>query len=101
MSKTLETPAPASRSDADKPLVVTDAHHAPVIFFDGAPNFGNNNGIVNITLAVAKHTLSAGSIKVEVSVAAYLRCNIPAAIDLRDALNNALLIGAPVQGEAN
>lgn len=80
---------------------VRDTHMAPVIYFDGAPNFGNNRGIVNITLAVARQTAKGDGVEMNVSVAAYLRCSIPAAVELREALEKALLMGIPAQGEAN
>ena len=36
-------------------ITVTDTGIAPYIFFEGAPNFGFANGVVNVTLAaVAK-----------------------------------------------
>jgi hypothetical protein len=80
-------------------VTVKDAAHAPVIYFDGAPNFGCNNGVVNVTLAVTRHLANAnGNIDFDVVAAAFLRCSIPAAIDLRNALNDALLLGAPAGG---
>lgn len=83
-------------------IVVTDVPHAPIIYFDGAPNFGNNNGIINITLAVARHMSSGGNgVVSDVIAVAHLRCSIQAAIDLQRALNDALLLGAPTQGEPN
>ncbi len=76
-------------------LNIHDAPHAPIVFFDGAPNSGNNNGVVNITLAVSCPLPTADNgVDRNLQVAAYLRCSIPAAIDLRNAINNALLIAA-------
>lgn len=85
-------------------IAVTDTLHAPVIYFEIAPNFGCNNGIVNVTLAVGRHLANdKGGVDVDAVAAAFLRCNIPAAIDLRNALNSALLLGTPAAGgsEAN
>jgi hypothetical protein len=84
----------------DKPIVgavtVKDALHAPVIYFDGAPNFGNAQGIVNITLAMGRHLANAnGGVDFDVVAVAHLRCSIPAALDLKNALDGALLLGAP------
>jgi hypothetical protein len=46
-------PNPSPPKAVPGAVTVKDALHAPVIYFDGAPNFGCNNGIVNVTLAVA------------------------------------------------
>ncbi len=80
-------------------FTVKDTLHAPVIYFDGAPNFGNHQGVVNITLAVGRHLANAiGGVDFDVVATAHLRCSIPAAIELRAALDKALLLGAPVAG---
>lgn len=95
-SKQPDAPAP-------KPISkVVDTPHAPIIHFDGAPNCGVRDGIINVTLAVQCLTPNAGAIDVNVVVAAYLRCSIIAARDLRDALDKALLIAsAQAEGHVN
>jgi len=87
--------------DQQVKMRVIDPNGAPIIYFEGAPNFGNNNGIINITLAAARHMLDGDEVTFDAVAVAFLRCNIPAALALRDALEKALLIGAPIQGEAN
>ena len=82
-------------------VTVTDDGNAPFIFFQGCPSFGNSNGIVNITLAAARHLLKDGAVISDVVAVAHLRCNVVAAVELRDALNNALLLGAKTEGQAN
>jgi hypothetical protein len=83
-------------------VVVVDAPHAPIIYFDGAPNFGNNNGIVNVTLATSRHLgNAAGGVTSDVLAVAHLRCTVQAAINLRKAIDDALLLGAPVDGEGD
>ncbi len=82
-------------------IVVTDPNHAPIIYFDGAPNFGNNNGVVNVTLAASRHMIQGDQIAFDVVAVAFLRCNVGAAIALREALDKALLIGMPTEGNAN
>jgi hypothetical protein len=82
-------------------IVVKDAANAPIIYFDGAPNFGNNNGVVNVTLAAARHMSDGDQITTDVVATAFIRCSVPAAIALRDAINAALLIGAPAPDQIN
>jgi hypothetical protein len=78
---------------------VTDTLNAPVIYFDLTPNFGLRNGVVTLTLAMARALINpaAGS-DVDLVATAFLRCSIPAAEDLRDVLNKALLLAAPAAG---
>jgi hypothetical protein len=89
-------PKPTETEPASGAYDVKDTMHAPVLYFEGAPNFGCNNSVVNVTLAVSRHLAnSKGGINADVVAVAYLRCSIPAAIDLRAALDKALLLGAP------
>ena len=77
-------------------IPVSDTPHAPFIFYENAPAFGFTNGVVNITLS-ANRTYAGpdGTIVNEQVVIAYLRGNIPAALSLRQAIDNALLLAAP------
>lgn len=68
-------------------IVVLDVPHAPIIYFDGSPNFGNNDGIVNLTLAVARHLSGEQEIKTDAVAVVHLRCRIQTAIELRDAID--------------
>jgi hypothetical protein len=58
--------------------------------------FGFTNGVINITLS-ANRTYAGpeGAVVNEQVVVAYLRGNIPAALSLRQAIDNALLLAAP------
>jgi hypothetical protein len=47
--------------DAPEKLTVTDTGIAPYIYFEGAPNFGFTNGIINVTLAATRHLLRDGA----------------------------------------
>jgi hypothetical protein len=86
-------------ADSKPSTPVKDTLHAPVVYFDGAANFGCNQGIVNVTLAMGRHLANAASgVDFDVIAVAYLRCSITAATDLRKALDKALLLGAPVAG---
>src|SRR4029453_6514907 len=42
-------------------ITVTDTGIAPYIFFEGAPNFGFANGVVNVTLAATRHLIKDGA----------------------------------------
>ena len=86
--------------DAPAKLTVTDTGMAPYIYFEGAPNFGFTNGIINITLAANRHLLKDGAPVRDVVATAHLRCNVPAALELRNALDAALLLAAQPQGSA-
>jgi hypothetical protein len=77
----------------------------PIIYFEHVPSLSHMNGIIGVTLAVGANVPMGGD-KVApcASVAAFLKCNIPAAIALRAALDSALLLAQPVEkpeGKAN
>ena len=74
-------------------ITVTDTGIAPHIFFEGAPNFGFANGIVNITLAATRHLIKDGAAFSDIVDVAHRRCNPLAALELRNALDSALLLG--------
>jgi hypothetical protein len=83
-------------------IQVSDTPHAPFIFYEGAPAFGFTNGVVNITLAANRTMAGPDGVINEQVVVAYLRGNIQAAISLRQAIDNALLLATPTrQGPAN
>jgi hypothetical protein len=92
-----ENPVPT----APPRLTVTDTGIAPYIYFEGAPNFGFANGIVTVTLAANRHLLRDGAPVADVVATAHLRCNVPAAIELRNALDGALLLAARTHGGAH
>jgi hypothetical protein len=95
----------ADDPDTRPPVIIpfSDTPHAPFIFYEGAPAFGFTNGVVNLTLSANRTYASKdGSIVNEQVVVAYLRGNVQAAINLRQAIDNALLLAAPTQeGKAN
>jgi hypothetical protein len=89
--------------DADEPLL-TDPDHAPIIYFDGVGPYGHYNGIVHLTLGAYKHLPSGdgeNDVLASQVATAFLRCNIEGALALKDAIDAALLMAAPVEGEAN
>jgi hypothetical protein len=84
-------------------IPVNDVPHAPFIFYEGAPVSGHMNGIINLTLSANRTYIGAdGAAKNDLVMVAYLRGNIQAAVSLREAINNALLLAAPTtEGKAN
>jgi hypothetical protein len=68
-----------------------DKPNAPIIFFERAPLSGYADGIVSITLSTfCPETQPSGEVRREAVIAAHLKCSIQAAVNLREALNNAL-----------
>jgi hypothetical protein len=82
-------------------LTITDTGIAPYIFFEGAPSFGFANGIVNVTLAASRHLMKDGVVASDVVAVAHLRCNAIAALELRNALDSAILLATKTEGTAH
>jgi hypothetical protein len=80
------------------PLPSVDFPHAPFIYFEKTPSFGCMNGVVNVTLASHRHLSEGSKVNTDLVAVAYLRCNVPAAMILRKALDDALLMAAPPAG---
>ena len=82
----LKTKPPAS------PLpLLKNAGAAPLVFFDSVPVYGNFAGNVEIELA-ARMLLPKpdGSVMIDMACTGHLRCSIPAAKMLAEALTNAV-----------
>jgi hypothetical protein len=84
-------------------IPISDIPHAPFIFYEAAPVAGHINGVINITLSASRTYIGPdGTPKTDHVVVAYLRGNVQAAVSLREAINNALLLAAPTaEGKAN
>lgn len=83
-------------------MIVSDTPHAPFVYYEGAPAFGFTNGVLNITLSAHRTLLGPDGVINEQVVVAYLRGNVQAALSLRQAIDNALLLAAPTgAGKAN
>jgi hypothetical protein len=77
-------------------VAVSDTPHAPFIFFENSPAFGFTNGVISIPLSADRTYVGPDGAAVnEQTVVAYLRGNIPAALSLRQTIDNALLLAAP------
>lgn len=73
----------------------------PVIYFEEAPSLSHLNGIIGITLAVGANVPGPNQTVLGVaSVVAYLKCNIPAALALKGALDAALLLAQPAGNQS-
>jgi hypothetical protein len=86
-------------------LPVDGILEAPIIFFDICPTLGNNGGLIKVLLAASLvEPLTNGQIATRLKAVGHLRMTAGSAMNLRDTLDKALLMGAPVensQGEAN
>lgn len=71
---------------------------APIVYFEYCPTLGNNNGVINVLLvaSIVDPTVNGG-IQTRVRATGHLRMTVPAAVNLRDTIDKALLIGAPVE----
>ena len=96
-----EQPTTPQVKDADI-VAIPDVPHAPFIFFEMTPALGHTNGIINLTLSANRVTVGPNGVINEQVVVAYLRGNIQAALSLRRAIDDALLLAAPAgEGKAN
>ena len=88
-----------------KEVIALQSQPLPVVYFDHAPGLSHSNGIIGITLTVSGNVPNEnGGVDSVASVVAHLKCNIPAAKTLRDAIDRALLLATPVdnpEGKAN
>lgn len=76
--------------------------NAPFIYFDNAPNYGVNHGVMNITLEAARFQPGgqAGVLMDRVLVG-HLRMSLPAAENLRAAITAALALVQPKPEQVN
>jgi hypothetical protein len=88
-----------------KEVIALQCTPMPILYFDGAPCLSHLKGVIGITLTVTGGVpTESGGVDSVASIVAYLKCNVPAAISLRHALDQALLLAQPVEnpdGKAN
>ena len=90
----------ADHSKQQHLAVPRDKLNAPIIFFERAPLSGYADGIISITLSnFCPESQPSGELRREAVTAAHLKCSIQAAINLREALNNALSRAIPEDRE--
>jgi hypothetical protein len=85
--------------DSPRALPYGYSPHGPFIYFENVLSFGHLPGIITVTGAACDRIGPEGTLVHEHAVVAYLRCNTPAAVALRDALDKALLLASPPAGE--
>ena len=82
--------------DDEKPIAgtpFTNAAHAPMIFFDGAPTMAAFNGIIAVTLSASFYEVGAnGQVDTQRSVVAHLRTNLAGVRILRDSIDKVMLL---------
>jgi len=82
-------------------METSDGPHAPIIYFESAPTLGTYAGVVRITLAAVRALPgNDGHTRNDFMVTGYLRCSLPAARELRNVLDRALLLATPTEGGA-
>jgi len=76
---------------------------ASVVYFDHAPSIDHAHGVIGITLATVGYLPNGNdpAAMPAASVAAYLKCSFQAAIELRNAIDSALLLAQPVVNQAH
>ncbi len=93
-----DKPEQATASLPGAVLANTGAENAPFIYFDGVVTFGMNKGAVQIELAAnVINPTAEGGTTTGLVITAHLRCSPAAAMDLKQAIDKALLIGMPVE----
>ena len=79
-------------------VVALQSTPLPIVYFDNSPCISHLNGIIGITLTVTGGVpTEADGVETAAAVVAYLKCNVFAAITLRDAIDKALLLAQPVE----
>ena len=68
-----------------------------ITYFEHAPSFSHGNGTIGICLGVSIAVPDgAQKARTNAAIVTTLKCNIVAAISLRDAINAALLLAQPI-----
>jgi hypothetical protein len=84
------------------PLSTIGSAVAPVIYFEGAPNFGFNEGVANITLEALVYSSVNGAIITERQTVAHLRMSAQGLARLKNAIAGIELLANPApEGRAN
>lgn len=97
-----DNPDPRAAQQHILPLDTDSALRAPVIYFEVVPTLGCHSGVVTLMLASGiVIPADGGTTKTQPVAVAHLRCSIASAVGLRDAIDKALLLGAPAQGTQN
>jgi predicted 2-oxoglutarate/Fe(II)-dependent dioxygenase YbiX len=91
---------PAGRAHAEVSDSSTES--APFIYFDGVLTSGVTHGVIRIELAAgAVVPARSGQMHTVHVVTGHLRCSPSAAMELRKAIDGALLLHAPAKGQTS
>ena len=81
-------------------ITFTDDRNAPIIYFEITPGLATIVGVISLTLATRIQVrIAGGQVDTRDVVVAHLRCTPAAAINLKAAIDQALLLDMPVAGE--
>jgi hypothetical protein len=87
-------------SISSPPLSQIGSATAPIIYFDGAPTFGFDGAVANITLEAITHISMDEGIATERRVVAHLRMSPKALASLKTAIEAIDLMATPSRGSA-
>jgi hypothetical protein len=79
--------------------IPTRDHGAPTIFFDHVPTVGVRDGVGHVMLSMAQFYPEGSQISADRVVVAHLRTGLKGLQELKRAVDAALLIATPAQGQ--
>lgn len=80
---------------------VSDPYQVPVTFVNAIESIGTINGVVNVTLSVARFMPDGAHVTPDIVIASRLRFDLQTALAMRDAINTQLALAAAPEGKAN
>jgi hypothetical protein len=89
-----------SREASALPLSLLGSANAPILYFDGAPTFGFDGAIGNITLEAVVHISTEDRIATERRVVAHLRMGVKGLASLKKAIEVIELMASPTGGSS-
>jgi hypothetical protein len=97
----VDDPRPPIKKQAVQ-ISQSSAESAPFIYFDEVVTAGIHQGNIRLELGASTAIPTAdGQAKTVRIITAHIRCSPPAAIALRKAIDNALLLLAPAKGQSS
>jgi hypothetical protein len=98
----VDDPRPPIKKVQAVQISQSSAESAPFIYFDEVVTAGVHQGNIRLELGASTAIPTAdGQAKTVRIITAHLRCSPPAAIALRKAIDNALLLLAPAKGQSS
>lgn len=83
---------------SDAPVPPIKEHDGvPFLYFDHVVSFGHINGVIQLELSANILTPIQKGVEVQITPVARLRCNVPAAADVLQAIQNALEMAQQAQ----